>query len=65
MGLSPSQINLLAVTGTKALKTSRRDFPLVLSDKTKIGATTVSGTMIAAHLARIPLFVTGGGYCYY
>ena len=41
------------------LKVSRRDFPLVISKKMD-GATTVAGTMIAAHMAGIKLFVTGG-----
>ena len=40
-------------------KVSRRDFPLVLAAK-KDGATTVAGTMIAAHWAGIKVFVTGG-----
>ena len=41
------------------LKVSRRDLPLAISKKMD-GATTVAGTMIAAHMAGIKLFVTGG-----
>ena len=41
------------------MKVSRRDLPLVISRKMD-GATTVAGTMIAAHMAGIRLFVTGG-----
>ncbi|SFJ13838.1 pseudouridine-5'-phosphate glycosidase [Thermoflavimicrobium dichotomicum] len=40
-------------------KVSRRDFPYVLATG-KIGATTVAGTMIAAQLAGIEVFATGG-----
>jgi pseudouridine-5'-phosphate glycosidase len=40
-------------------KVSRRDLPIVLADKS-LGATTVSSTIIAADLAGIDVFVTGG-----
>lgn len=40
-------------------KVSRRDFPYVLASK-KMGATTVAATMIAAELANIAVFATGG-----
>ena len=40
-------------------KVSRRDMPVVLAKGT-LGATTVSGTLIGAGLAGIPVFVTGG-----
>jgi pseudouridine-5'-phosphate glycosidase len=40
-------------------KTSRRDLALVLAGR-GLGATTVSATMLIAHRAGIPLFVTGG-----
>jgi pseudouridine-5'-phosphate glycosidase len=49
----------LAFEGTKVKKVSRRDLPYVLSSKT-LGATTVSSTMIAAEMAGIDIFVTGG-----
>ncbi|KJE98216.1 pfkB family carbohydrate kinase [Capsaspora owczarzaki ATCC 30864] len=60
VGLSQEQLERLGQAGHKAVKTSRRDFGQVLASKSAIGATTVSGTMIAAHMAGIPLFVTGG-----
>ena len=40
-------------------KVSRRDMPVVLANQ-RLGATTVSGTLIGAGLAGIPVFVTGG-----
>jgi pseudouridylate synthase len=40
-------------------KVSRRDLPYVVSQK-KHGATTVAATMIAAQMAGISVFVTGG-----
>jgi len=43
----------------KVEKVSRRDFPYILASK-KIGATTVAATMIAAALANISVFATGG-----
>jgi len=59
LGLTEKELEFLAVTGPKAHKTSRRDFPFVLSHGIP-GATTVSGTMMAAHIAGIKIFVTGG-----
>lgn len=47
----------------KVIKTSRRDLAYVLSSK-QLGATTVSGTMIAAHIANIPVFATGGAFSF-
>ncbi|KAJ2517131.1 hypothetical protein H4217_004155 [Coemansia sp. RSA 1939] len=44
---------------TPVVKASRRDIALVLSQR-MLGATTVSGTMVAAHVAGIRLFATGG-----
>ncbi|XP_076879056.1 uncharacterized protein LOC143527632 [Brachyhypopomus gauderio] len=58
VGLSEDQLDFLARCKT-ALKVSRRDLPYVIS-KGLPGGTTVSGTMIAAHRAGIPVFVTGG-----
>lgn len=43
----------------EVLKASRRDIAYVLSKK-KTASTTVAATMFCAHLARLPLFVTGG-----
>lgn len=58
IGLSSSELKLLA-ENKEVWKTSRRDIPYVLTSK-KIGATTVAATMIAAALAKIPVFATGG-----
>lgn len=58
VGLSKAEIELLGST-ENVIKTSRRDFPFVLSRKLN-GATTVAGTMIAAGLAGIGVFATGG-----
>ena len=59
VGLTPDEIEKLAKAGTRVIKTSRRDIPVVLSKKL-MGATTVSATMIAAELAGIKIFATGG-----
>ncbi len=58
IGLTRDEIEYMA-TAQNVLKVSRRDFPLVISQKGD-GATTVAGTMIAANMAGIRLFVTGG-----
>ncbi|XP_012697910.2 pseudouridine-metabolizing bifunctional protein C1861.05 [Clupea harengus] len=58
VGLSGEELDFLARSKT-SLKVSRRDLPYVIS-KGLSGGTTVSGTMIAAHNAGIPVFVTGG-----
>ncbi|XP_016306584.1 pseudouridine-metabolizing bifunctional protein C1861.05 isoform X1 [Sinocyclocheilus anshuiensis] len=58
VGLSSDELDFLAQS-KMALKVSRRDLPYVIS-KGLSGGTTVSGTMIAAHKAGIPVFVTGG-----
>jgi pseudouridine-5'-phosphate glycosidase len=50
---------LLGRAGPQARKCSRRDLPTVLASRA-IGATTVAGTMIAAEMAGIHVFVTGG-----
>lgn len=57
-GLTPDQIEYLALA-RDVRKCSRRDFPIVLAQGGN-GATTVAGTMIAAHLAGIRVFATGG-----
>jgi pseudouridine-5'-phosphate glycosidase len=56
VGLEPGQIELLG-TRDDVLKVSRKDCTLALR---RIGATTVCATMMAAHLAGIPVFATGG-----
>ena len=58
IGLTPEEIEYMA-KADNVLKVSRRDFPLVISQKLD-GATTVAGTMIAANMAAIKVFVTGG-----
>lgn len=58
VGLTEEEIEYLG-TADNVLKVSRRDFPLVIAKKLN-GATTVAGTMIAANMAGIKLFVTGG-----
>jgi len=59
VGLEKDEIEYLARQGTSVIKTSRRDIPYILSKKLT-GATTVSATMIAAQLAGIKIFATGG-----
>lgn len=58
IGLEDEDLELLA-TAKNVVKVSRRDLAEVLS-KNLIGATTVATTMIAASLANIKVFVTGG-----
>ncbi|CAI5786242.1 pseudouridine-metabolizing bifunctional protein C1861.05-like isoform X1 [Podarcis lilfordi] len=58
VGLQNEQLETLA-KGKNAIKVSRRDLPYVLSQGLS-GGTTVAGTMIVAHKAKIPVFVTGG-----
>ncbi|XP_059191379.1 uncharacterized protein zgc:136858 isoform X3 [Centropristis striata] len=58
VGLSSEELDHLARCKS-SLKVSRRDLPYVIS-KGLSGGTTVSATMIAAHRAGIPVFVTGG-----
>ena len=58
IGLTKEEIEYLG-TADNVLKVSRRDFPFAISKKLD-GATTVAGTMIAANMAGIKLFVTGG-----
>jgi len=58
VGLTPQQIALLSEAENVA-KVSRADLAAILASG-RPGATTVSGTMIAAELAGIPVFATGG-----
>ncbi len=58
VGLSREEIEYLS-KAKNVTKVSRRDFPFVIA-RGSDGATTVSGTMIAADLAGIRVFVTGG-----
>ncbi|KAI9357649.1 Indigoidine synthase A like protein-domain-containing protein [Zopfochytrium polystomum] len=59
IGLTDEDLSRLALAGESAVKASRRDLALVAS-RSGIGSTTVSATMILAHLAGIKVFVTGG-----
>ncbi len=59
IGLSLDELEVLAKFGSKVHKTSRRDLTYVLSQK-KLGATTVAATMMAAQMAGIKIFATGG-----
>lgn len=58
VGLTDEQLKYLA-TAKDVVKTSRRDMAPVMAAKLD-GATTVAGTIIAAELADIPVFATGG-----
>lgn len=59
VGLTDVELDTLGRLGHKAQKCSRRDLAYVLATKTP-GATTVAATMLIAHMAGIPVFVTGG-----
>lgn len=52
IGLEENDLELLAMTGQKARKVSRRDLASALADKAT-GGTTVSGTMILAKKAGV------------
>ncbi|XP_039745454.1 pseudouridine-5'-phosphate glycosidase isoform X2 [Pararge aegeria] len=58
VGLTNEQLEYLA-HAKGVVKASRRDLAPVIAAK-QDGATTVAGTIIAAELADIPIFVTGG-----
>ena len=59
VGCTPEQIEYLGKRGLDVPKASRRDLPVLLARK-EDGATTVTTTMIAAALAGIKVFATGG-----
>ena len=59
VGISKAEIEILGRKGAKIIKASRRDLPVLLS-KGLNGATTVAATMIAADMAGIRVFATGG-----
>ena len=59
VGCTPEQIEYLGKRGLDVPKASRRDLPVLLARK-EDGATTVTTTMIAASLAGIKVFATGG-----
>jgi Uncharacterized enzyme involved in pigment biosynthesis len=58
VGLTDAEIEYLA-RAEGVWKVSRRDYPLAVAQK-RDGATTVAGTMIAAHWAGVRVFATGG-----
>jgi len=58
-GLTPEEIEYLGKTGTGVTKASRRDLPVLVAQG-KDGATTVTTTMMIAHMAGIKIFATGG-----
>jgi len=58
VGLSDDELEHLAYADD-VWKVSRRDFGIVIARRGS-GATTVAGTMIAAHRAGIEVFATGG-----
>ncbi|KAF1942433.1 IdgA domain-containing protein [Clathrospora elynae] len=66
VGMDPEELIRLASTAGKSttLKLSRRDLGYVcgmrLANKSFNGGTTISGTMLLAHLAGIKIFGTGG-----
>ncbi len=59
VGLTKEEIERIAKEGSKVIKTSRRDLPVIIASKS-LGATTVSATMFIASLASIRFFATGG-----
>ena len=58
-GLSHEEIEYLGKTGRGVTKASRRDLPALVA-RGADGATTVTTTMIIAHMAGIKIFATGG-----
>ena len=58
-GLPPDEIEYLGKKGRAVTKASRRDLPVLVA-RGEDGATTVTTTMIIAHLAGIKVFATGG-----
>ena len=62
-GLSKEEITYLGKAGRKVAKVSRRDLPVICA-RGADGATTVTTTMMIAHMAGIQVFATGGiGAC--
>ncbi len=58
-GLSREEIEYLGKSGRAVAKASRRDLPALVA-RGADGATTVTTTMIIAHMAGIKIFDTGG-----
>ena len=59
IGVSPVELQRLALPGSGLLKISTRDYGPAIA-KAGSGGTTVAGTMLAAYLAGIRVFSTGG-----
>ena len=57
-GLTADEITYLGKAGVNVTKASRRDLPVLIA-KGMDGATTVTTTMIIAHMAGINIFATG------
>lgn len=58
-GMTREEIEYLGKSGKAVAKASRRDLPALVARKAD-GATTVTTTMIIAHMAGIKVFATGG-----
>ena len=58
-GLTRDEIEYLGKKGSEVNKASRRDLAVLVAQKAD-GATTVTTTMIIAHMAGIKIFATGG-----
>ena len=58
-GLSEAEIEYLGKAGRAVAKASRRDLPALVA-RGADGATTVTTTMMIAHMAGIRIFATGG-----
>ena len=58
-GLSPEEIEYLGKQGQAVTKASRRDLSVLVAQGAD-GATTVTTTMMIAHMAGIKIFATGG-----
>jgi pseudouridylate synthase len=59
VGLTEAEVTSLGQVDPGTRKISRRDFGIAIARREN-GGTTVAGTMIAAHLAGIQVFSTGG-----
>ena len=58
-GLTPEEIEYFGKKGTAIAKASRRDIAMLVAQG-EDGATTVTTTMMIAHMAGIKIFATGG-----
>lgn len=58
-GMTREEIEYLGKSGKAVTKASRRDLPALVARKAD-GATTVTTTMMIAHMAGISVFATGG-----